>query len=248
MQRFASPTVHRAGAPASLACTVPAGLSDHPSVKGRRSRRAIPPIDAAEEEHRRVTETACPAWRLVQIAELVRRAEELHLRAMHLLPPAVRAEILEDAAARMPAAEIEQLTTAAAEGAEIAEQIRQLAQSLPDQDVEIAYEDVREAAAADLARGMIDAERVLVAARTLDVATGWPALAEALQVVDIRDSWVGWTPRRMLSAFRGSGRQLVSLALQLAEIPPETAYADCTPEQIARLANAIDELGRAWRP
>ncbi len=52
----------------------------------------------------------------------------------------------------------------------------------------------------------------------------------------------------MLSAFRGAGRQLVTLALQLADIPPETAYADCTAEQLARLADAIDELGRAWRP
>jgi hypothetical protein len=195
-----------------------------------------------------VTAHAAPAWQLVQIAELVRRAEELHLRAMNLLPPEARADIPERAVATMPAVEIEQLATAAAEGAEIAEQIRQLAQSLPDEDVEIAYEDVREAAAVDLARGMLDAERVLVAARVLDVASGWPALAETLRIVDIRDSWTDWTPRRMLSAFRGAGRQLVTLALQLADIPPETAYADCTAEQLARLADAIDELGRAWRP
>lgn len=195
-----------------------------------------------------MTGHASPAWRLVQIAELVRRAEELHLRAMNLLPPEARAEIPEGAAATMPAAEIEQLATTAAEGTEIAEQIRQLAQALADEDVEIAYEDVREAAAADLARGMLDADRVLVAARVLDVATGWPALAETLLAIDIRDSWTGWTPRRMLSAFRGAGRQLVSLALQLADVPPETAYADCTAEQVARLADAIDELGRAWRP
>jgi hypothetical protein len=195
-----------------------------------------------------VTAHAAPAWQLVQIAELVRRAEELHLRAMNVLPPEARAEISEGAVATMPAVEIERLATAAAEGAEIAEQIRQLAQSLPDEDVEIAYEDVQEAAAADLARGMLDAERVLVAARVLDVATGWPALAETLRVVDIRDSWTDWTPRRMLSAFRGAGRQLVTLALQLADIPPETAYADCTAEQLARLADSIDELGRAWRP
>ena len=195
-----------------------------------------------------MTAHAAPAWQLVQIAELVRRAEELHLRAMNLLPPEARADILEGAVATMPAVEIEQLATAAAEGAEIAEQIRQLAQSLPDEDVEIAYEDVREAAAADLTRGMLDAERVLVVARVLDVATGWPALAETLRVVDIRDSWTDWTPRQMLSAFRGAGRQLVTLALQLADIPPETAYADCTAEQLARLADAIDELGRAWRP
>jgi hypothetical protein len=195
-----------------------------------------------------VTVHAAPAWQLVQIAELVRGAEELHLRAMNLLPPEARAEILEDAAATMPAAEIEQLANTAAEAAEIAEQIHQLALSLPDEDVEILYEDVREAAGADLARGMLDAERVLIAACVLDVATGWPALAETLRVIDIRDSWTDWTPRRMLSAFRGAGRQLVTLALQLADIPPETAYADCTAEQLARLADAIDELGRAWRP
>ncbi len=195
-----------------------------------------------------MTSDAAPAWQLVQIAELMRRAEHLHLGAMRLLPSEARAELPADSSATITAAEIEQLAARAAESAEIAEQIRLLAQRLPDEDVEIAYDDVREAAAADLAQGILDHERVLVAARVLDVAAGWPALAEALRVVDIRDSWTGWTPRRMLSAFRGAGEQLVNLALQLAEIPPESDYADCTAEQLARLASAIDELGHGWKP
>lgn len=188
------------------------------------------------------------AWRIVQIAELVRRAEQLHLAVMHVLPPEASAEISESAGTTMTAAEIEEIRSHAGEAAEIAEQIRQLAQSLPGEDVEIGYEDVREAAAADLAHGVLDPERVLVAARVLDVRIGWPALAEGLRAVDIRESWTGWAPRGMLSSFRGAGRQLVDRALELAGIPPETAYADCAPEQLARLAQAIEELGRGWRP
>jgi hypothetical protein len=195
-----------------------------------------------------VTTHSAPAWQLVQIAELVRRAEQLHLGAMRLLAPETRAEMPVGTIATMSAAEIQQLAATAAEGAEIAEQMRQLAERLPGEDVEIAYEDVREAAATDLAQGVLDPYRVLVAARVLDVATGWPALAEALRVVDIRDSWTGWTPRRMLSAFRGAGRKLVSHALQLADVPTDAVYSDCTADQLARLAAAIDELGRAWRP
>lgn len=195
-----------------------------------------------------MTDHAAPAWRLVEIAELVRRGEQLHLSAMSLLPSEVRAEMPEGTDTAIPAADIEQLASIAVESVEIAEQVCQLAQPLPDEDAVILYEDVREAAAADLAQGMLDHERVLVAARVLDVRAGWPALAEALRVVDIRDSWVHATPRRTLSAFRGAGRQLVTRALQLAGLSSEVAYADCTPEQLARLARAIDELGRTWRP
>lgn len=188
------------------------------------------------------------AWRIVQIGELVRRAEQLHLAVMHVLPPEASAEISAGAVAPMTAAEIEEIATHAGEAAEIAEQIRQLAQSLPGEDIEIGYADVRDSAAADLAHGVLDPDRVLVGARVLDVRIGWPALAEGLRAVDIRDSWTGWAPRGMLSSFRGAGRQLVSRALDLAGISPETAYADCTPEQLARLAQTIDELGRGWRP
>jgi hypothetical protein len=187
-------------------------------------------------------------WRLVQVAELLRRAEEAHLVAMHLLPPEVRAEIREDATATMTAAEIEQLHITLVDGAEIAEQARQIAQGLPSEPVEIVYGEVRQAAAVDLAQGILDPERVLVTARVLDVETGWPALAEGLRVVDIRDSWGRLTPQRMLSAFRGAGRQLVARALQRADVSSEATYADFSAEQLAELARAIDELGRAWRP
>lgn len=182
------------------------------------------------------------------MAELVRRAEQLHLAVLHVLPSEASAEISEGATATMAAAEVEEIASHVGEAAEIAEQIRQLAHGLPDGDVEIVYEDVREAAAAALAHGVLDPERVLLAARVLDVRTGWPALAEGLRAVDIRESWTGWTPRGMLSAFRGAGRQMVGRALELAGIPSDTAYADCTPEQLERLAQGIDALGRDRRP
>lgn len=194
-----------------------------------------------------MTDQAAPAWRLVEIAELVRRGERLHLGAMRLLPSEVRAEMPEGADATVPAADVEELAGIAAESLEIAEQVRQLAQSLPDEDIEVVYADVREAAATDLAQGMLDHERVLLAARVLDVRSGWPALAEALRVVDIRDSWTHAMPRRTLSAFRRAGRQVVSRALQLAGLSAEATYADCTPEQLANLARAIDDLEGAWR-
>ncbi|HMJ95779.1 MAG TPA: hypothetical protein VK486_07995, partial [Thermoleophilaceae bacterium] len=129
-------------------------------------------------------EPSRPAWRLVQIGELVRRAEQLHLGTMRLLPPEARSDIPEGAAATMTAAELEQLAATAAEGAEVADQVRDLAQGLPDEDTVIHHEDVRDAAAADLGAGMLDPERVLIAARVLDVATGWPALADGLRTVD----------------------------------------------------------------
>lgn len=195
-----------------------------------------------------MTASASPAWALVQLAELVRRAEQLHLAALHVLPSEAGAEIPESAIVTVSVAEVDGLAAFASEAAEIAEHVRHLAQALPDGEVRIAYPDVHEAAAAELAQGILDPERVLVAARVLDVATGWPALAEALRVVDIPAGWSGWAPRGMLSAFRGADGQLVARALALAEIPPETGFADCAAEQLGRLADAIDELGRAWSP
>ncbi len=190
---------------------------------------------------------AAPGWRLVEIAELVRRHQQLQMEALELLPSEACAEMPQGTDTEMFAADIERLTSIANESADIAEQVRHLAQSLPDEEVEIVYGDVCEAAAADLTDGMLDHERVLVAARVLDVRRGWPALAEGLRVVDIRDSWASATPRRTLSAFRGAGRALVSRALQAGGISSDAAYIDCAPEQLSSLADAIDELGGAWR-
>jgi hypothetical protein len=193
-------------------------------------------------------QTISPAWRLVLIAELLCHVEQLHLVALRLLAPEARAEMPEGTAATMAAAEIEQLVATLTDGAEIAEQVHLLAQALPDEDIEIAYEDVRDAAAADLAGGLLDPERAFVAARVLDVGTGWPALADGLRTVDVHESWTDRTPRALLSAFRGAGRQLVRRAVQHAGLAPERAFDECHADELARLADAIDRLGRAWRP
>jgi len=194
-----------------------------------------------------MTPATSPAWGLVQIAELVRRAEQTHLAVMRLLPGEARADLPEHASASMTGAAIQELQDLVAEGAEIVEQVGDLARSLPAEDVAITYEEVRSAAAADLAEGILDAERVLVAARVLDTEIGWPALAEGMRAVDIRESWTGSTPCATLCAFRGADRPVVKRALRLAEIPWEAGYHDCTADQLARLADVIDELGRASR-
>lgn len=197
-----------------------------------------------------MTDQTAAAWRLVEIAELVRRGEQLHLSAMSLLPAEVRAEMPKETDTTMPAVDIEQLASIAVESVEIAEQVRQLAQSLPDEDVAIVYEDVREAAAADLEQGVLDHERVLVAARVLEVRNGWPALAEALRVVDIRDSWTHATPCRTLSAFRGAGRQLVSRALQPGAHDRDPCRVDLGGCALASAAgeNPAPDAARSPRP
>lgn len=206
-------------------------------IQGRRSRRASPA---------HVMDRPSPSWRLVLIAELLRQVEQLHLEAMRLLAPETCAEIADGTVATMAAAEIEQLVATLADGAEMGEQIRLLAQVLPGEDIEIAYEDVRDAAAVDLAAGVLDPERALIAARVLDVGTGWPALAEGLRALDVRDGWGARTPRALLSEFRGAGRQLVAQAAQRAGLVPERTFEECSAEELARLADAIDGLGRAW--
>src|SRR6185436_4018022 len=117
-------------------------------------------------------------WTVVQLSELVRRAEELLLDGITLVGPHAHAAMPDDACIELSPTELRRVATALIEGIEIAEQLELLAARLPDEAVAVDYGAVRDAAVADLASGIVDPRRVLLAARLLDVAHGWPALAD----------------------------------------------------------------------
>lgn len=178
-------------------------------------------------------------WTLVQLSELVRRAEELLLDGITLVGPHAHAAMAPDATIELGPVELERVVAALAEGGEIAEQLELLAARLPGDAVVASYDAVRRAAAADLANGIVDPRRLLLAARILDVAHGWPALAGSLTVGDVVSAWEGLTLAELLSRFRDAEPELVARVAAEAGVDPRARLADCLPAQLAALAQGL---------
>jgi hypothetical protein len=178
-------------------------------------------------------------WTLVQISELVRRAEELLLDGITLVGPHAHAGIGAEATIELEAGDLRRISVALTEGVELAELLELLAARLPEGPVATGYAAVRDAAAADLASGIVDPRRVLLAARVLEVAHGWPALAASLAVGDVVSAWGGLTVEALLSRFRGADRVVVALVAAEADIEPSARFAACAPAQLAALAAGL---------
>lgn len=178
-------------------------------------------------------------WTLVQVTELARRAEQLLLDSIALFGPHAHAAMAGDATIALGAAEMRRVAESLTESAEIAEQLELLAARLPDHDVEAHYGAVRAAAAADLATGIVDPHRVLLAARLLDVEGGWPALAASLVAGDVVAAWDCLTVAELLGRFRGSDPRTVAQVLDEAGLAPETPFASCMPPQLVALAAGL---------
>jgi len=116
-------------------------------------------------------------WTLIQISELVRRAEELLLDGIPLVGSHAHAGMPSDVTIELGADELRRVVAALLEGVEISEQLELLAARLPGDRIDAPYDAVRDAIADDLATGIVEPRRVLLAARLLDVPTGWEALA-----------------------------------------------------------------------
>ena len=97
-----------------------------------------------------------------------------------------------------------------------------------------------EAAAVDLASGILDPRRVLVAARLLDVERGWPALADSLAAGDVVSAWGGLTVDALLGRFRGADPSDVALVTAEADlVEPDVPFSACPPARLAALAGAL---------
>lgn len=178
-------------------------------------------------------------WALVQLSELVRRAEELLLDGITLVGPHAHAAMGRDATIELGAAELERVVAALTEGGEIAEQLELLAARLPGDAVTASYAAVRDAAAADLANGIVDPRRLLLAARILDAAHGWPALAASLTAGDAVSAWGALTVEGLLGRFRDVDVALVALVAAEAGVEAGARLAACSPEQLAALAGGL---------
>jgi len=178
-------------------------------------------------------------WTLVQLSEHVRRVEELLLDGIALLGPHAHAAMAPGATIELGPAELRRLVAALTEGGEIAEQLELLAARLPAGELSASYENVRAAAAADLASGIVDPRRLLLAARVLDVEHGWPALAASLAAGDVVSAWGGLSVEALLGRFRDADPALVALVAAEAGVEPGAPLAQCSADQLAALAGGL---------
>jgi hypothetical protein len=181
-------------------------------------------------------------WWLAQIAELLRRSEQHHLRALTLLN-GVDSEIDEQHTVVLTGAETAELETIGSELLGLAEQLHGLTAELPARAIEITYPSIAARAGADLAAGIIDLERARLAASLLHVHDGWPALAHALTQSDAHLAWEDTTFIEFLTSFRLAHGLLVRRVLDAERLDPDTTFADSEPQTIARLATALEEHG-----
>jgi hypothetical protein len=185
-------------------------------------------------------EGATAAWTLVQAGALMRTAEELLVECLRTVGPDAHAGFGEDARLSLRQEEVEALHALLAELADVGDRLRVLGDCLPATGLELRYEDLREAATEDLASGVADPGRALLAARVLHLADGWPALADALRSGDAHADWHEVTVAQLLRRFRGVDATLVRSVLDDAGIGAEAPFADCLPEQLDALAAALE--------
>lgn len=178
-------------------------------------------------------------WTLVQLSELVRRVEELLLDGLTLAGPHLHTGMPPDAALVLTATDMRRIRAALGESVEIAEQVELLSGQLPDGPLDVDYEAVRSAAAEDLANGIVDPRRALLAARLLGLEHGWPALAAALVTGDAAASWEELTVAELLTRFRGADREVVRELIAAAGIAQDARFATCAPEQLVALADGL---------
>jgi hypothetical protein len=189
------------------------------------------------------------AWACVQISDLLRRAnDEVRCATETLdLDPT---DIPADLERTMFCSEADRLKRALLNIVEIAEQLEHLAEGLPaDDDIRIAGEGIGAEAAADLANGILDPRRALLAAGVLDRRTGFGALAEGLRCSEAHAAWTEEAVEDMLSRFRGADPLLVRDILSDMGLSAGTSFANLDAGDAARLAAALahrasSDLGR----
>ena len=178
-------------------------------------------------------------WTLVQISELVRRAEELMLDGIALVGPHAHAAMAPSATIELNADELRRVAGSLLEGVEIAEQLELFAARLPDGGIAASYDAVRGAAAGDLASGIVEPRRVLLAARLLDVSHGWEALAASLAAGDVVSAWGALTVEELLGRFRNAEPRRIAQVVEEAGMQPGARFAACPPEHLAALAAGL---------
>jgi hypothetical protein len=179
-------------------------------------------------------------WPLLQLAELLRAAETLLRVGVRTLDE-VGPDLPPRRTVVVPAARTSELRELGEALAELAGRVQTLTERLPARDIALNADGVSACAAEDLASGIIDPVRALLAARVTAVGPGWRALARALRTGDAHAAWDRLAARDLLVRFRGADERLVRRVLAVAQLPPEEPLAAHDAPAVARLAAALEE-------
>ena len=181
------------------------------------------------------------AWRLLRLAELLRRLEghqDQALTIVHRIYPNMSRSFRRT----ITAMAIERLKHEVTEIARLVEQLEAVAETLPaNEAVAVTYGEVRRSAEHVLREvAMLDPATVKLALQLLERSTGFPALAEALRSSGAYTSWEATTAGELVGAPRGVSPQLARRVATAARIAPGTDISGCRSEEVAQLADQLD--------
>ena len=178
-------------------------------------------------------------WACIELADRLTRANAQSAQALDVLGADLIERLLDGDEIALSAREIARIADLAGELADLADLTTDAAGRLPLDEIRFTLEDVRGAAADDLANGIVAPDRALLAARMLDLARGRSALSEALATTDAYKLWGEVTVEVMLARFAGSDFVSAHALAADADIPPDRPFAQATTEEVARLAEVL---------
>lgn len=202
--------------------------------------RPAPPATRTETALIRYQSTESQPWRLVQIANLLRRSHALHRSALSILA-GVSAGIPSGDTVELDACDMAEIERLGAEIADLTSQLQLLSDTLTAGPTTISTTALRTDAQRALAAGSFDPHITLLAARALTAEDGWPALASALRCTDAHTSWHAVTAARLVTAFRNTDERVVARTMADAALDADLELSACNREEVARLARALED-------
>lgn len=176
----------------------------------------------------------------VELAELVRSADDVALHALALLS-GLGPEISATNPISLSADEVADVLRQIDRLGDLCDQARSLAERVTPSDMHIRWSALQDEAAAALADGVGDDRRVCVLARCLSTRVGLRALAESLRTSDVHLSWSETTLGDVLGSFRAADEHFVRRLACLAGLSPEMPWSTSTRDQVDQLAKVLDE-------
>lgn len=176
--------------------------------------------------------TAHPSWTCIQISALIPRATE----ALHEMGEILG---LDGLGRSLTGGDVAALKHAAAMAAELAERTLLLATALPAAAITVERDAVSAGAAEDLANGILEPERALLAASTLGIGDGFSSLAEALRSTEAHKGWNEVTIDELLACFDGADADRIHDVLAAAGLAANVPFEELGADDAASLAASL---------
>jgi hypothetical protein len=196
-------------------------------------------------QHRRDDDSSTdPAtgWKLVLLRQHTREARSLATRLEDLLSAFDPNALGAGNGATLGSVELSRAVEAALDFQEKADIVGVIAGGIAARRdaLVLTSHDLADESARALRAGSADSASVVLSARLLTPREGFGALADAITSdVGILSDWGALTVRDLLAAFHESDAALVRRVCLLADIHPDTGWADLDVSAIARMSDAL---------